>query len=740
MGLEKLLYLQGVGAEFIDCFGNNVQIQPRDRNGILQSMCSSDCMVDEVKNNSEQAITYDNESSLAGLSDNYIQERIYELDAAPWTLPLQGFQWSYVDNPTTEFYLPANFKGKIRVEICLENGEKFHYQVNLLQMRIVGDYAIDGIQYLKYLHQLNHVINAPIGLGYHAISASFEFDGFSNRFHGQLMIAPREAFTQSVATGSSWGLSTQLYSLQSEKQWGIGDFGDLLSLIDLAAQKGADFILLNPLHALDLPENVSPYSPSDRRRLNPLYIHIDTVEEYSAIKKLFDNDIWNKKKAELARVELLDYNVVYEIKFEIFQLLYQQFLIVNKTSNTERYQQFTQFKQEQGDALIQYVTHQQDHYDKLSKDAHYEYNREYKDIEFLCYLQFVASEQLILCQLTAKSIGMPIGLVRDMAVGASPTGSEVTANTQYFCIDANIGAPPDPFAPQGQNWGLTPFDPIKIAQHRFEHFIDLIRSNMQSCGGLRIDHVMGLLRLWWWPKQQGLGNGAYVYYPLDTLLAILCLESQREQCILIGEDLGIVPPEIRDNLSKAKIFSNELFYFSKHHQGFTEPHLYKSHSLMMLANHDVPTLTAWWHEQDIELRHQLNLYEIEQNYLDAKTLRYQEKQQLISLLKQQQLIAEQTDLQNIIFNQLIIAWLRLSASGCSSLFSVQVDDLVDEPTPINIPGTWKEYPNWRRRLSVTQEQLALDSTVSERLETVNNTRRKQVPTMSCKSPRTVNDL
>ncbi|MCL1068546.1 4-alpha-glucanotransferase [Shewanella olleyana] len=760
MGLEKLLYLQGVGAEFIDCFGNNIQISSDDRNGILKSMC----------------LGYSSTSDTADdflLSDSFIGQRIYDLDAKPWLNPLHQFQWSYVDAPIIEVYLPEYFLGNLCFEIISEQNETYRFQVHSSQLKIVGDYGVDSVTYLKYQYSLSNESNIPLGLGYHQISLKlglgnvdsngFEADSADSTFNGSLMISPRSAYcgnfhgashntshgiSAESSHGSSnispmftdnhvehsdedksvkpWGISTQLYSIKSKSQWGIGDFNDLKHLIDYAAEQGADFILLNPLHVLDLPANVSPYSPDDRRLLNPLYIHIESVEEFNMIQQQIESDEFQNKKHQLAQDELLNYQQVFEVKYAIYRLLFDAFVSQNKSTCTKRYKQFSQFKQQQGEALSQYVKHQT----SLQAEENHSDNATAFNFEnFLCYLQFIAFEQLALCQLKAKSVGMLIGLVRDMAVGASPTGSEVQQNTHYFCQQANIGAPPDPFAPQGQNWGLTPLDPINLQQNNYQHFINLIRSNMQSCGGLRIDHVMGLLRLWWWPSDPANGKGAYVYYPLDTLLAILCLESQRAQCLLIGEDLGIVPPEIVQNLSKARIFSNELFYFTKHYHGFTSPEYYKSHSLMMLANHDVPTLTAWWNSDDINLRHQLELIDDEQLNRSLND-RHNEKQQLVQLLEDQQLLMPQTPIEKISTQQLFTAWLSLTASGQSTLYSVQIDDLIHEKTPINIPGTWKEYPNWRRRLSLTLEQIVDSNDVKQKLQTVNKVRHNEKTELS----------
>ncbi len=723
MGLEKLLYLQGVGAEFIDCFGNHVHISPNDRKGILTSMCLAPHQSDV-------------DGALSVLNDKFIEQRIHELDVAPWLKPIGTFQWTYVDEPYVELCLTEHFVGYIRLHLFSEQNESFRFQIHSSQLTAIGDYKTNDCLYIKYHFLLNEHQNNAIGLGYHQLTCSLDSDNHVTEYLCQLMLAPRLAYSgslseplssvryhQQATTGNfslskkanPWGISTQLYSIKSESQWGVGDFNDLQKLIVFSAEQGADFILLNPLHALDLPSHISPYSPDDRRRLNPLYIHIESVKEYDSVKHVLSTPDWQINKHKLFENSLLDYAEVYALKQRVFCLLFDTFIEENQSTLTDRFQAFSDFKKQHEQALQQYADWQVGHHKEDSCQA------TFSNPDFWCYLQFVATSQLSLCQLTAKSVGMSIGLIRDMAVGASPTGSEVQQNADYFCANANIGAPPDPFAPQGQNWGLAPMDPIKLQQLNFLHFIDLIRSNMQSCGGLRIDHVMGLLRLWWWPKNLSLGDGAYVYYPLDALLAILSLESQRAQCIVIGEDLGIVPPEIVQNLSNANIFSNELFYFSKQNDGFTSPEHYKRQSLMMLANHDVPTLSAWWHGNDIELRHQLNLINHQQQQ-EMLNERDHEKHQLIHLFCQKGILLFEGDINRIEFDVVLTAWLQLSASGNSSLYSVQLEDLICETMPVNIPGTWKEYPNWRRRLSMSLEHITTSDAIKQRLSVINHTR------------------
>lgn len=780
MGLEKLLYLRGVGADFTDCFGQYIRIPEADRQGILT------CMLQE-KNT--QACEVKDEPLTSLPSGDELDAQVYQLDAHHWTQVLPAFHWCYVDEPWVCLYLPQSYRGDLLFKFACEQGEMVVLEVPFSALKLIGDYRIQAralaqfgaspfvneCQFLQYrLDLLGHQFHcrdagdtsepyidsearrswesastAPntsdkkdnlsdlscLGLGYHTLSVSLlgladDQQGVSSagmsaasnsavsktaEFHGTFMVAPRTAYQgvmSAVAQGKRhkpWGVSVQLYSVRSDNQWGIGDFGDLEQLITLVAEYGADFIQLNPLHALDIavPEQPSPYSPCDRRRLNPLYIHLSSMPEFELLAEEFAAKEWQEAIALLNTENWLDYPKVSELKYRAFARLYTVFCESHLQQHTMRAQRFHVFVKQEGEALREFA--QAEYLRSPSAIA--------QDECFYLYLQFVAEEQLQLCQLKAKEAGMGIGLIRDLAVGAALQGVEVQANSQLFCLNASIGAPPDPFAPQGQNWGLTPLDPIKLKQDRYRHFIALIRANMTHCGALRIDHVMGLLRLWWWPLDKRLGQGAYVYYPVETLLAILCLESQRARSVVIGEDLGLVPPDIIHRLFHAGVYSNELFYFCKDHQGFKPPSQYKFQSLMMLANHDVPTLVAWWTGSDLHLRRQLELLTTDEQFGEALAGREQEKHQLVHRLISQGLLPE-TDVQQIDLDDLLTAWMAFGASGNSALYSVQWCDLLADRHAVNIPGTWLEYPNWQRRLPITLRNAAAQSTVALRLQRI----------------------
>ena len=407
-----------------------------------------------------------------------------------------------------------------------------------------------------------------------------------------------------------------------------------------------------------------------------------------------------KPKIEnINETDWVDYANVFTIKYQSFVLLYQAFCEHEQARNTLRYQAFQAFVCNEGQALQEFVLREE----VLFADKN---NGMPVDVIFFCYLQFVAQEQLQACQSHAKTLGMSIGLIRDLAVGAKSKGAEVGAHLPQYATKVSIGAPPDDLAPQGQNWCLTPFDPNKLQQSAFEPFIQLVHQNMRHCGGLRIDHVVGLLRLWCQPINQSRGKGAYVYYPMETLIAIINLESQLAQCCVIGEDLGLIPDELTQAVLKAGFYANEVFYFCKDWQGFFAPKDYKKQSLMMLANHDVPTLAAWWSSSDLHLRFKLSLLESEEVLTGLLYRRTEEKQQLLDILIWKQLLSPDVEMKTLAFSELLMAWVNLSASGASQLFSVQLCDLLADTHSVNIPGTWQEYPNWQRRLTSTLTELA----------------------------------
>ncbi len=556
-----------------------------------------------------------------------------------------------------------------------------------------------------YLEKLLPVGRMPAG--YHELRIQGSQD-LSKK--GMVIISPGSSFQPGwLQSGKKvWGISAQLYTLTSEQNWGIGDFSDLSQLIRHSAEKGADFILLNPLHALDIryPEQASPYSPIDRRFLNPLYICPQWCEEYMDTE--VQSWIEKQKLAPLLKTcrnsEHVKYAEVFSIKMQLYAFLYKirrQHLL----KSTSYYEEFQSFVRAGGELLRSFADYQ-----SKCQVPHLGLRNK---TQFYLYLQWQTQRQLQRCQKESRDSGMCLGLINDIAVGSVSAGFEVLSDETLFSKTARIGAPPDNFSPHGQDWGMPPMCPDAMRQSRFSHFIRLLRGNMQGFGALRIDHVMSLMRLWWCVDSRqadsGEAGGAYVYYPVNELFAILNLESRRARCMIVGEDLGVVPPEIRRFLDESGVLSNTVFYFEKYDAWhFKQPHDFKTHALAMIANHDVPTLKAWWNKTDLLLRHEIRLIADDEKLQNEQANRDGEKHELLNWLNQQGLLPTGWTAESI-HEPFSIALTAAIAAGCarstSVMVSIPLDDLAQLEQPVNIPGTNTEYANWRRKIPLDSGKL-----------------------------------
>ncbi|MGB0924745.1 MAG: 4-alpha-glucanotransferase, partial [Pseudoalteromonas shioyasakiensis] len=406
----------------------------------------------------------------------------------------------------------------------------------------------------------------------------------------------------------------------------------------------------------------------------PLYIAVSLCEDAK------NNNALIKLLADKPQTDAtyIDYTSVSDFKYQVFSCLYQHFC---EFGSAERKQQFTRFCE----------THKQSLSTMLVGDR-----------DYASYLQWQAHLQLNICQQAARDSGMAIGLINDLAVGCAGDGSEFKSQNELFAENAHVGAPPDPWAEHGQNWGLPALNPQKLSKDNFAFYRSLIRANMEDVGGLRIDHVMAIRRLWWCFENNSQQDGCYVYYPFEQLLAILKIESHLNQCVVIGEDLGVVPNEVREALKASAIYSNGLFYFEKDHQGeFLAAEHFAPHSLLMIANHDVPPFKGWWIGHDITIKQQYGLLDDEQTraQFDARNI---EKHRMLNFIAREsnQHLSLETDAFTV-----YEALASSLAAAPAKLFTIQIDDLDQQILPVNIPGTDKEYPNWRRLLSRPAAQI-----------------------------------
>lgn len=585
--------------------------------------------------------------------------------------------------------------------------------------------------------------------GYHRLTLSQGNQSWECR----VIVAPKRCFEPEplLAGKKLWGACVQLYTLRSARNWGIGDFGDLALLVDNIASRGGAFVGLNPIHALfpGNPDAASPYSPSSRRWLNVVYIDVAAVEDFALSEAA--QQWWATQETQQAlqsarATDWVDYPQVMALKLQGLRLAYQHFL-TRKPRDAHR-QAFDRFVKQGGeslwlqaayDALYAHLVRQSgatlgwNEWPEAYRNARGPAVRAFceqqaPEVEFYLWLQWLAETQLANCYQLSQQQAMPIGLYRDLAVGVVEGGAETWGDGELYCLKASVGAPPDILGPQGQNWDLRPMDPWAMIGRGYQPFIDLLRSNMTHCGALRIDHVMALLRLWWIPAGETADRGAYVQYPVDDLLAILALESQRHRCMVIGEDLGTVPVEIVSKLREGGIYSYKVLYFERDAENsFRAPQSYPVQAMATLTTHDLPTLRSYWQGDDLTLGKKLGLYRDEAVLKELYADRAAARQSLLEGLHHYGCVPKRTGRQAALtpLSPVIRRGLqRYVADSASALLGLQPEDWLNMQTPVNVPGTSSEYPNWRRKLTHTLEAMFADPEVNALIKDLDKRRRK----------------
>jgi 4-alpha-glucanotransferase len=551
----------------------------------------------------------------------------------------------------------------------------------------------------------------------------------------RLVSSPPECYEPAaiVAGRRLWGVAVQLYTVRSRSNWGIGDFGDLKQLVRWLAPRGAGFIGLNPLHALAPadPARSSPYSASSRHFLNVLYIAVPDVPEFhecaAALARVSEPGFAERLR-QLRTAPLVDYPGVAEAKFEILELLFQHFQERHLSQATERAAAYQAFVAAGGTLLELHAR-----FDAM--DQHFRatlctpsgwlsWPPEYRDangvaatqfaathrhqVEFHLYLQWLAHDQLTGAQALTRELGMPIGLYGDYAVGSNPSGSETWVDQTSYRMGAEIGAPPDPLALRGQGWGIPPQDPFVMETQQLQGFVRLIRNNMHYYGALRLDHVMSLCRLWWVAAGDSPIDGAYVHYPLQQLLTVLALESVRGACLVVGEDLGVVPDEMRRAMPEFGLYHYKVLLFEKVGGRFRRPDEFVQRALGTVTTHDMPTLRSYWEGRDIDLRRGLNLYPNPGIEHEVVREREADRVELLTALAGQGLKPQSPAAPQEPFTAELAQALHVYlARSRTVLVALQIEDLLGMAEPVNVPGTDREYPNWQRKLTMDVEDMAM---------------------------------
>jgi 4-alpha-glucanotransferase len=496
----------------------------------------------------------------------------------------------------------------------------------------------------------------------------------------------------------AWLLAVQLYGVRSRGNWGHGDFSDLASLLELAASIGGAGVGLNPLHALlyDRPGAASPYSPSSRLFLNPLYIDVEAIEEFNAANVA-------ELSAEIERLrsaELVDYAAVTRVKLAAMRAAHRGFL---KGGSERRRQDFETYQRERGTTLERFAAFEtlrtlhpqpwtewpkewrQPHDGELARlrESHAE------EIGFHEFLQWNAERQLERCRDVARERGLAVGLYLDTAVGIDGGGADAWMDQGSMLNGLSIGAPPDQYNSGGQDWGLTAFNPHGLVDSRFEAFRQMLRAAMRCAGAVRIDHVMGLTRLFVIPHGAGAQQGVYLRFPLAAMLAVVAEESLRCRCLVIGEDLGTVPENFRQTLSDWGVWSYLVMMFERNGDGtFRRAADYPECALATFNTHDLPSFAGWMSDHDRRLKRELG---VDPGENDEE--RERSRQALRVALKG----AESFE-----------GAVGYLAATPTRLVSVAIEDVLGLEDQVNMPGTTDQHPNWRRRWPITLEELASD--------------------------------
>ncbi|HWD00374.1 MAG TPA: 4-alpha-glucanotransferase [Candidatus Sulfopaludibacter sp.] len=638
------------------------------------------------------------------------------------------------ETPSAEVPLsfPAESMGqRAHFTVRRESGETAQFDLNLWELPQTGHLEMDGRTWVRKSARL------PIGLplGYHDISVTVGDATASTRY----IVTPDRAWSDPHLGrgGRIAGVSVSLYGVRSQRNWGCGDFRDLLDVIDWVADElGASFVGLNPLHAIHnrRPFNTSPYLPNCIFYQNFLYLDVEGMEDYAncgRARALRESPEIASEIAALRDSEFVEYERVAALKLRFLKVCFARFLR-ERRAGSARSREFDRFLAREGDLLEKFALYcaLDEHLHRENPDlwiwpdwpAPYQdpdsaetvsfRQKHWRSVLFYQYLQWQIDLQLAEGQRHARDRKLSIGLYHDLALATDRFGSDLWAHRPFFVNGCRVGSPPDDFAPHGQDWGFPPPNAERHREDGYRLFADSIRRNCRHGGALRIDHVMRLFRLYWIPDQCDATAGAYVKELRDDFVRILALESFRNRVVVVGEDLGTVEPAVRETLARFGILSYRLFYFEKNERGEFRPNdTYPRQALVSSTTHDLPTLAGFWVGADIEARHAAGVLDDAGRGAQLAS-RQQEKQKMLDALFGLRLLADNLPRQASAYPDLtgelhnaIVGFLALTPS---QILAINQEDLTKELSQQNLPGTTWQYQNWGRKMRFTIDQLKAD--------------------------------
>ena len=733
VGLNRLSARAGIASEYQDAWGRSHNVGEDTKSALLAALGIACASQDEVHSALEVLASQEWRRPLPPVLVLRQSELLRRASFIPLVLPKprrsQRLTWT----------------------LTLEDGTATSGKMGSDSLRRIDERRLGHGSFVR----LALPLPAELPLGYHRFELAYAGTAHVAIAAMCLIVVPARCYEPPALSGGGriWGIQVQLYSLRSERNWGMGDFTDLRHLLESAAQAGAGAVGLNPLHALfpDNPEHASPYGPSSRGHWNTLYLDVEAVPDFAecdAARSLVGAAEFQSTLCALRSAELVDYEGVAAAKGRVLELLFENFHRRHLETNSRRGRAFAAYCADSGSSLEALARFEalQEHFHRADPSvwgwpvwppayrdpdaaAVTEFCRAHAyRVQFRQYLQWEAERQLAGIGRRSWELGLGVGLYLDLAVGVDRGGAEVWAERWLYVLDAGIGAPPDGINQQGQDWGLPPIHPQCLFEAAYAPFVALLSANMRHAGGLRIDHVMGLMRQFWVPQGQQPAAGAYVAYPFSDLLGILALESRRNQCLVIGEDLGTVPDEVRRALAELGVYSCQPLELERDSSGgFSPPAEYPQRALVSIGTHDLPTLRGYWRGHDLETRASLDLFPSAEVRQSQVLGRAGQRARLLIALEREGLLPQGLGVDPLtvpdVTAQLCNAVHLYLARSRAQIMMVAPEDVMGEIGQMNLPGTTAaDHPNWRRKLPVELKGWRDDPSSQALVEALNRAR------------------
>ena len=607
----------------------------------------------------------------------------------------EDFAWAAPLPPTTvcrqgnEAEIPVHVPHGMGVWCHLETEDGYHHELEQLD-RPIPPRMVDG----NLVGRATFKIPNWLPQGWHRIVARHE-DG--SECSSTLIVVPQRLSCRLDDGHKRWGVAAQLYSTRSSGSWGMGDTQDLADLTAIVARDGANFLQVNPLHAPQpcFPQETSPYLPVSRRWASPLYIRPEAIDEYARMDGKERGVITRYAHASRSQEDIIDRDLSWKSKLKALRKIFEI------PRSITRQAQFEHFCAEGGESLENFALWSALVFENGDVELPAPYasinapeveqarQRLAGEIEFWQWCQWIVFDQLIRAQESAHRLGMDMGIMSDLAVGVHSLGSEIWSMPEIFAPGMSVGAPPDMYSQQGQNWSQPPWSPRGLAKAGYAPLRDMLRSVLSYSGAVRIDHILGLFRLWWIPEGMEASAGAYVSYDHEAMVGIVLLEAQRAGAVVIGEDLGTVEPWVRGYLNDRGILGTSVLWFEKEGSGWPLwPDHYRRSCLAAVTTHDLPPTLGYLEGVHTQLRNRLGLLvEDLDQVLEADRV---ERERMVSRLNEGGFIHNEEPSEE----ELVMGFHAYLAASPALLLAVSLVDAVGEKAPQNLPGTSDQYPNW----------------------------------------------